>query len=140
MFFDQWKVFYNAYSVLSATIKVKIGCTSGGDVGCVLTTTASNPDSGGGFFDTMCERPGVRTTIVTPQRPTQLSGRWSSKAWSAERQFNTAGMTTNPTASWYWNLGFYNLNGGALAGANPSVMVTINYKALLTEPVIMSGS
>lgn len=136
MFFDQWQAMYGSYSVLSSTINVKASAVQGGiNLGMALACTTA-PDISVGFFDAYCERPGVRTTTITPQKPSQLTARWNCKRWGLSRTENTALWTTNPGTSQYFTVSFGSLNGSALPAADPTIMVTMTFRALLSSPTM----
>lgn len=136
MFYDTYAELYSRCSVLSSTINVKVSCVQGGiNIGAAVSCTPV-PDTTTTQWDAWCERPGVRTTQCTPQRPTQLNHRWNSKACGIDKADNTSATNVGPNVPWFWTLSFVSLTTNPLPAADPTIMVTIRQKVLFTFPVL----
>lgn len=152
-YFDQLAIFYTRYSVLSSKVTFAVGPTSSPFMLFARVERSYGASADPTFVDAFTqadlERPGVRSTMITPGiRNKPLSLKWTCKSATFTRDDNVgftgnAGTGSDPAYQDYFRVGACTLLSGGTEGASgstgfganlPSMIATITYRILFTEP------
>lgn len=128
--FDQWASLYENYRVHGSSPVMRVANL--GTVATAITATPSVSSSGASTYLDTISTPFSRNRLIGPATGMGIGtvkNFMKTVKMVGEKIFNNdnyaAGVTGNPTSSWFWILGFFSMDGAT--NMNISVEIKITY-------------